>query len=256
VLAEERRRVILETLSNKGSVAVTELARQLEVSSETIRRDIALLDKQSRLRRTHGGAMPLDTAEPMFTERMTQNIEGKRAIGWLAASLVGDGASVIIDSGTSAFCVAEALADRRRLKVYTPGLQAATRLAGRNDNEVYLLGGRFASGEGATVGPDATAMLSHYFADFAFVGAGVISRHPWLMDYSREAADLRAEMIVRARTAVLLADRTKFNRMAPYVVANLDEVSHIVTDAKPDKAMAKALRTLPAAVLVAERRGD
>ncbi len=253
MLAEERRRIILETLAERGAVVVTELARELKVSGETIRRDIALLERQNQLRRTHGGALPLDTAEPLFAERMTQNIEGKRAMGKLAASLVPDGASVIIDFGTSALCVAEALAERhRRLTVYTAGLQAAARLGGRNENTVYLLGGRFDPGEGAAVGADALAMLSRYYADFAFVGAGVISHHPWLMDYSREAADLRAEMLLRGHTAVLLADHTKFNRMAPYCVAHLQEVTHVVTDVKPDRAAARILRDLPGIVLIAE----
>lgn len=251
MLAAQRRRFILDTVSDRGAVVVTDLARRLKVSGETIRRDIHLLDQQNRLHRTHGGAVSLDRAEPAYEIRMAHNIEGKRAMARLAASLVADGASVIIDFGTSAYCVAEALGDHRRLTVYTPGLQAASRLAGRNDNAVYLLGGKLDSGEGATLGLDATAMLGNYVADFSFVGAGVISHHPWLMDYSREAAELRAEMLLRGGTVVLLADHTKFNRMAPYCVANVDKVSHVITDCAPSPEAAAILAALDAETMVA-----
>ncbi len=251
MLAEHRRRFIVDTVSERGSVAVTDLARRLKVSGETIRRDIQLLDGQNRLHRTHGGALALDKAEPAYEVRMANNLEGKRAMARLAASMVADGASVIIDFGTSAYCVAEALGDHRRLTVYTPGLQAASRLVGRNENAVYLLGGKLDGGEGATTGVDATAMLGNYVADFSFVGAGVISHHPWLMDYSREAADLRAEMLLRGSTVVLLADHTKFDHMAPYSVANLDKVSHVVTDREPDSGAAAILGALDVKTMVA-----
>ena len=251
MLAEQRRRFILDTVSERGAVIVTDLARRLKVSGETIRRDIQLLDKQNRLHRTHGGAMALDRAEPAYEVRMAHNIEGKRAMARLAASMVPDGASVMIDFGTSAGCVADSLGDHRRLTVFTPGLQAAGRLAGRNDNTVYLLGGKLDSGEGATTGLDATAMLANYVADFSFVGAGVISHHPWLMDYSREAAELRAEMLLRGSTVVLLADHTKFDRMAPYPVANLDKVSHLITDRAPSPKAAAILGALGAETMIA-----
>ncbi|MCH7486292.1 MAG: DeoR/GlpR transcriptional regulator [Proteobacteria bacterium] len=251
MLAEQRRRLIVEAVSERGSAAVTELARRLEVSGETIRRDIRLLDRRNRLARTHGGALALDRAEPAYEVRLGQNVEGKRAMARLAAALVPDGASVIVDFGTSAYAVADALGDHRRLNVYTPGLQAANRLAGRNGNQVHLLGGRLDGAEGATSGPDATAMLRHYAADFAFVGAGVVSRHPWLMDYSREAAELRSEMLLRGRTAVLLADHTKFGRMAPYAVANLSEVTHVITDREPDRQAAAILAAIGAETMVA-----
>ena len=92
MLAEQRRNVILEILAERGSVSVNELSRRLAVSNETIRRDITRLARENRLRKTHGGALSLDSVEPAFTERMAVNIEGKREIGRMAAGLVPDGA--------------------------------------------------------------------------------------------------------------------------------------------------------------------
>jgi DeoR/GlpR family transcriptional regulator of sugar metabolism len=252
MLAEQRRDVILEILNEKGSVSVTGLFRRLAVSRETIRRDINRLARENRLRKTHGGALSLDSAEPAFAERMGTSIEGKRSIGRLAASLVPDGASVIIDSGTTTLCFAEALMNQRRLTVYTNDIHVAGRLAGRNDNRVLLLGGEVQASEGATLGRDTTAMLDNYFADFAFVGVAGLTARLWLADYTREAAELRGRMIVSARSAVLLADHTKFNRVAPVRIANLEKASYLVTDREPDGPLAKALRSLPAELLVAD----
>lgn len=256
MLAEERRSLILDVLAEKGSVSVAELYRRLEVSRETIRRDITRLDGENRLRKTHGGALSGDTVEPAFAERLSVNVGGKRAIGRLAATLVPDGASLIIDSGTTAPRVAEALTGRRRLTVYTNDVRVAGRLAGRDDNRVLLLGGEVQGSEGATMGRDATDMLATYFADFAFVGAGALSADPWLMDYSREAAELRGRMLLQARTPVLLADHTKFNRTAPVRVANLDRVTHLIVDRRPEGDLARALGSLPAEILVAGAGGD
>jgi DeoR/GlpR family transcriptional regulator of sugar metabolism len=251
MLAEERRSLILDIVGEKGSVSVTELYRRLKVSRETIRRDITRLAGERRLRKTHGGALSVDTVEPAFSERMTVNISGKRAIARVAADLVPDGASVIIDSGTTTLCVAEALEERRRLTVYTNDIQAAARLGGHNDNRVFVLGGELVAAEGATMGRDATNMLANYVADFAFVCAGALSAHPWLMDFTREAAELRGQMLALARTPVLLADHTKFNRVAPVRVANLDKVTHLITDAQPTGTLVAALGGLPAELLVA-----
>ncbi len=95
-------------------------------------------------------------------------------------------------------------------------------------------------------------MLGKYVADFSFVGAGAISHHPWLMDYSREAAELRAEMLLRGSTVVLLADHTKFDHMAPYCVANLDKVSHVVTDREPDSSAVAILGALNVKTMIAD----
>ena len=253
MLAEQRRSLILDILGEKGSVSVNELHRRLRVSRETIRRDITRLSRENRLRKTHGGALSLDAVEPAFAERMEVNIDGKRAIARMAADLVPDGATLIIDAGTTTVCLAEALGSRRRLTVYTNDIHVASRLTGRNDNRVFLLGGEIQASDGATWGRDATAMLQGYFADFAFIGVSAISAHPWLMDYTREAAELRALMVTVARTPVMLADRTKFNRMAPIRVANFEKVAYIITDAELPPAIGDALRSFTAEILIADR---
>ncbi len=242
MLAEERRGRILEVLDAKGSVSVTELHRQLNVSRETIRRDITQLANENRLRKTHGGALSHASMEPSLTERMSVNIEGKRRIAEVAADLVPDGCSLIIDSGSTTQCLADSLLMHRDLSVYTNDLQIAGKLYGRNGNQVYMVGGEVNENEGSTFGSDALAMIGNYFADFAFLGVSAISQSAWLTDYSRSAAELRSAMIAQAKTSVLLADKSKFNITASVKIKNADKASLMITDTDPGGAIADAAK--------------
>lgn len=129
MLAEQRRNRILDILAEKGAVTVNHLHRELKVSQETIRRDITKLAAEHRLRKTHGGALLIDQVEPEFADRMEVNIDGKKAIGAAAAELVPDGASIIIDSGTTTLCLAEALVSRLGLTIFTNDMNVAGKLA-------------------------------------------------------------------------------------------------------------------------------
>jgi len=252
MLAEQRRDRILEILGEKGSVSVNELYHRLKVSRETIRRDITRLDTENRLRKTHGGALTVTDMEPAFDDRLEVNRPGKKAIGEMAASLVPDGASLIIDAGTTTLRLAEALGRSRKLTVITNDIQVSGRLAGRNENKVLLLGGELQGMDGATTGRDATEMLSHYLCDFAFIGASALSPVMGLMDYTREAAELRAQMLMRAHIAIVLADYSKFNRTAPVEVGNFKQVRKLITDRKPDRKMAASLSFLKDGITIAK----
>jgi len=254
MLAERRHDLILALVTERGSMSVTELHRRLKVSRETIRRDIALLAGRNDLRKTHGGALAIETVEPPMAQRQITNAAGKRAIGRRAAGLVPDGASVIISSGTTTQCVAEALMHRRNLTVFTNDLVSCGRLAGRNGNRVFILGGEVTM-NGGSFGPDAATMLSNYFADFAFIGAGAISSTPWLMDFSREEGELHSIMLNSARVVAVVADRGKFNRFAPVRIKTFEKVNYLITDAPPDREIADALASLSIELLIATEDG-
>jgi len=244
MLAEQRRSLILDLLDRAGSVSVTELHSRLRVSRETIRRDITRLADEGKVRKTHGGALAAEAVEPAFDERMSVNIDGKRALAWAASELVPDGASVVIDSGTTTLCLAEHLMVRHGLTVYTNDIHVAGRLSNRNGNHVFLVGGELQGGEGALLGRDATRTLSHYIADFSFIGACAISDEPWLLDYTREGAEWREAMILQARRAVLLADTSKFGISAPIRVQKIEKISTIITDKPLTATYADGFRKL------------
>jgi DeoR family glycerol-3-phosphate regulon repressor len=254
VLAEERQKLIAAMVNQRGSLSITEIQRRLKVSRETIRRDLLLLADRNLLRKTHGGALSLERGEPAIAVREEINVEAKRAIGRLAASLVPDGASVILATSSTVQHVADMLRAREGLTVFTNSIAICGKLAGHNKNHVYMLGGEVQAINGATLGRDATTMLGHYFADFAFIGAGAISPNGWVMDFTREEGELHGLMLQSARTAVVVADSSKFNRFAPVRVSNLEKVTHLVTERSPEPPMDAALAALPLEIMVADSR--
>lgn len=242
LLAEQRRTFILETLAQRGSASVSELHRRLDVSRETIRRDITRLADDGKLRKTHGGALSNDSQEPSLTERLSVNMDGKRKIGAAAAELVPDGSSVIIDSGSTTLCLAESLSAYTNLTVYTNDMQVASRFTLGGGNRVFLIGGEVH--EGAAYGQDALSMLDHYFADFAFIGVSAMSAHPWITEYTRPGADLHGMMLTHSKTSVLLVDKTKFNKVAPVRMPNVEKATYVLVDEYPGDDIAAAAQGL------------
>jgi DeoR family transcriptional regulator, glycerol-3-phosphate regulon repressor len=254
VLAEQRQSLILSMVNQRGSLSITEIQRKLKVSRETIRRDLLLLADRNMLRKAHGGALSLERSEPEISVREVINADAKRAIGRLAASLVPDGASVILATSSTVQQVTEMLLNRSGLTVFTNSLSICGKLAGHNKNRVYMLGGEVQAINGATLGRDATTMLAHYFADFAFVGAGAVSPAGWVMDFTREEGELHGLMLQAARTTVVVADHSKFNRYAPVRVGNLEKVTHLVTDRPLEPPMDATFAAWPLELMVAHEK--
>ena len=241
MLAEQRHRLILERLARAGSASVGELTRSLGVSRETVRRDIAMLAARHRLRKTRGGALALGSSEADEAARGLVNAAGKRAIGRRAVLRVPDGASLMIDSGTTTRAVAEALLAKRNLVVYTSDLRIALMLGRHNGNSVVLLGGDLQNHEDATVGWDALATLERYRADFAFVGIGGVAQDGALTDFTRAGAELRAAMLRAARAPIVVADHTKFGRATPVKIAGPGKGVTLIADRAPPPALARVL---------------
>ncbi|MCA1240825.1 DeoR/GlpR family DNA-binding transcription regulator [Stappia stellulata] len=242
--AEHRRARIVDEVERHQTVTIRGLSESLGVSRETLRKDISLLDQAGRLRQVRGGAMIRDREEPPVEERILTNPHGKRAIAAAAAALVPDGATILLDSGSTTRLLAERLVERvatgMRLSVFTNDLKIALMLH-PHGVAVHVLGGRLAEGEESTSGLDAIDMLSGYSVDLAFVGVGGLGSRLAISDYSREAVALRTAMLAAARTPVLLADHTKIDRPAPVRLAPLPENLRLITDRPLPSPLADAL---------------
>lgn len=243
MLAEQRHQYILSELGRTGALSVAELVRTLHVSRETIRRDLNGLAVRGLVVTTHGGALAVDRHEPSLSEREAAHADAKQAIGRRAAEFVPDGASVLLDSGSTTHAVALALADRHRLSVLTNDWRIAFVLARRNGNRVTLLGGELSDDEDATFGLDTIQQLVQYHVDFAFVGAGGIAPDGELTDYSRVAAEVRSRMLAAAGTPIVVADHSKFGRLTPVRINHTSVARYLVTERAPDPALSRSLST-------------
>jgi DeoR/GlpR family transcriptional regulator of sugar metabolism len=239
-IAVRRHDEILRRIEQDGSVSVAELADLFGVSRETIRRDLKQLSEGAQLRLVHGGATRAQPAEAALAQRSQENAEGKAIIGRTAAALVPDGASVILDSGSTTALVATQLLSRRNLRVFTNALGAAQLLCRVKGNEVYVLGGEIDPNDESAMGWDTIAALSPLRADFAFVGAGGITEDG-VSDYTRVAAELRGRMLAAAKEPFIVADHSKFGRLTPARVQLPARLSGVITDREPPQILGDAL---------------
>lgn len=230
---EERRRGILDTARRDGSVDVGTLAAELEVSKETVRRDLNVLEKHGLVRRTHGGAHPVESAgfETTLAFRTTMHVPEKSRIAAAAAELLGDAETVYIDEGYTPQLIAAALPRDRPLTVVTSSLSTAGALASAENIHVLLLGGRVRGGTLATVDHWATRMLSGFAIDLAYVGANGISREYGLTTPDPAVSALKAEVMRVAKRRVFSGVHTKFGAVSFCRFAQVTDFEAIVTDA-------------------------
>lgn len=230
--AEMRRRRMLELARRAGSVDVVRLAANLKVSKETVRRDLTLLEEHGLVRRTHGGAHPVESAgfETTLAFRTTHHVPEKSRIASAAAGLLGDAETVFVDEGFTPRLVAEALPDDRPLTVVTASVAVAATFASRRHATVMLLGGRLRGGTMATVDQWAVRMLSAFVVDLAYVGANGVCDHHGLTTPDPAVRDVKAQAMRVSRRRVLIGVHTKFGLTSFCRFAGVGDVQTIVTD--------------------------
>jgi len=253
VLKEERLRLIRDLVEAAGRVTVPELSQRLGVSTATVRRDLMELHLQGRLQRTHGGAVRIEhpTTEPPILERAREQAEAKRRIGSLAASLLHDGETVFLGSGTTVLAVAEALPPGRRLTVITNSLPVANHLAHRSAIDLIVIGGMFRRSELSMIGHIAEQAIRELRADRVIMGMrGIDPAAGFTHEYLPEIMTDRAILGI-APQVVIVADHTKFGRVCPVAVAPVTAAQIVVTDNETPPEVISELRQHGLEVLVA-----
>ncbi|GLQ36301.1 DeoR family transcriptional regulator [Amylibacter marinus] len=229
-----RQKRIINLLKLQGSVEVDSLSQELQVTTQTIRRDLAELCDQGLATRTHGGARRLAASVSMgYEERRLKNAAGKQQIAQAAAQLIPNGASVILNIGTTTEQVATALTLHEDLTVISNNINIIHILRRARMASLVLIGGTVRTSDGAIVGEEAVRHISDYKTDFAVIGASSIDVDGSILDFDpREVAVARA-ILENARTRILVIDSAKFDVNAPIRIAKLDNIDFIVTDAPP-----------------------
>ena len=257
----ERHRIIVSAVGSRPVATVGELVELTGSSEATVRRDIAALDLEGRVRRVRGGAeSPTPRAQPglvgrPFSVNATLNVAAKRAIAREAVALCEDGDDVIVNGGTTTFEMVHGLA-ARRLQVFTNSLPIAEHLLAHSRNPVHLAGGTVYREQSIVLSPFDDDFSQHFHAVRMFMGADGVGRLG-LTESDPLVAQAERRLLGRADELVVLADSSKFRRRASSLVfCALEDVDVLVTDEGVDDASVATLEAAEVRVVVAEARTD
>ena len=243
--AEERQRSIAELITSCGRVSVADLSTSYGVTTETVRRDLAVLDRLGVVRRVHGGAVPasaLTVTEPGVGEREYIRAEQKDAIAAAALDfLPPSGGSAVLDAGTTTGRLAALLGGDRELTVITNSVPIAARLALFGGVNLRMLGGRVRGTTQAAVGEEALTALAWLRVDVAFIGTNALSVGHGLSTPDSDEAAVKRAMVRSANHVVVLADSSKIGREHLVSFARVDNIDVLVTDSDIDETDHKSL---------------
>ena len=247
-----RQSRLLDLLQHRGQVTVGELVALLDVSRDTVRRDLDLMEQRGLLVRTHGGAVDktrMVRVDTTLRARMDEHADAKQRIGRAAAGLVRDGETLVLNGGSTTCAFAAALTERRNLTVVTNNLRLPPITPDAAVRAIYVLGGTYWAISQVTIGPIGLPGIAGFGADTAVIGATGVSADGVSMGRLEEATETAAMIDVAKRT-IVLADRSKFGVSAFAQVARFDRIDHLVTDGEPPQAIGAALERAGVKVLV------
>jgi DeoR/GlpR family transcriptional regulator of sugar metabolism len=251
VLTEERRQFILERLRDEGKVVAADLSSSLAVSQDTVRRDLRELAEAGLLRRVHGGALPPAVGGRPYAVRRAQAPDAKAAIARATARLLRHGQVILLDAGTTPLEVARHLPPELEAAVITNSPPVAVALAEHPRVEVTVLGGTLAKDPQALVGAATIEALRSVRADVLVLG--LCSLHPEIgitvMDL--EESYVKRAMIANAAEVVAVSAADKLGSAGPYVVAPIDELTHLVTERSAPAEQLAQYRALGVEVVLA-----
>jgi DeoR family glycerol-3-phosphate regulon repressor len=226
-----RQSDILAFARHAGRVGVEALARQFEVTPQTIRKDLNELCDRGLLQRVHGGAVVASgVSNVAYEARRYLAAEEKRRIGAAAAAIVPDNCSLLINIGTTTEQVALALRGHKGMLVITNNINVVNILIGYTDIEIIVTGGVVRQLDGGVVGEAAGDFIRQFKVDFAIVGTSAIDEDGTLFDFDYREVKVAQAILEHSRQAILVADAMKLQRSAPVRIGHISQFSHFVTD--------------------------
>jgi len=227
--SESRRARILLFIKERGTASIAEMAEQFAVSEMTVRRVLHRLADSGLVIRTPGGAMvaPSGSLERSFLERSAKMASAKDAIGRAAASLVRDGDTVVLDSGTTTRYVARHIVSKRNVTVVTTSLAVLEELAGGGSVQVRLTGGIYRRSSHDLSGNSVVEVLGGVYADRVFFGAAALSFNKGVMNFD---AEMPSVFLRAGRERILVIDSSKIGAEAAYRLCAVEKCDQVITD--------------------------
>ncbi|PHQ84756.1 MAG: DeoR family transcriptional regulator [Thalassobium sp.] len=236
-----RHAAILAQARTQGKVSATALASQLDVTVQTIRRDLRALAALGAVERVHGGAVLASGVGNIgYGDRRALHREAKARIAAVTARLIPHRASLFLNIGTTTESVAHALRHHSDLMVVTNNLNVANILAQNPRCDVVVAGGQLRRADGGLVGDLATLAIERFKVDYAIIGASAIDGEGDLLDFDAQEVHVSRAILAQARQSIVVADASKFSRKAPMRIGSLMQADDLVTDAVPSERLVSA----------------
>lgn len=242
MLPSERRNKIIELLSSKEVVTINEFIESFNISIETVRRDLNLLEKQGKIEKVYGGAKLKENPnyETAIENRMISRLADKQNIGRKCVELINDNDCIFIDSGSTTYQIAKYLDSKKNLTIVTNSIHVVNELMS-TDYEIIIIGGKIRHSECSVVSYDYIFDFSQLNIQKSFICASGITIENGISDFNMHEALTRKRIITRSKEIFIASDSSKFGKDVTINVATLDQIDCIVTDDNINQLMVKNL---------------
>ncbi|MFE4001614.1 DeoR/GlpR family DNA-binding transcription regulator [Nocardioides sp. YIM B13467] len=249
MLVGQRRAHLLRLLDETGKIVAKDAAAELGISEDSIRRDLRDLAAEGLCQRVYGGALPVSPAVVDYATRRSVEPGGKRAVAATAAGLVRPGSTLILDGGTTALAVAEALPRDLECTVITNSPTVASALLQHPSADLFLLGGRVFKHSAVACGAAAVEAAQNVSADLCLIGVTGVHPEAGLTTGDAEDAAMKRALAARAAETYVLASSEKIGTASPYRVLPWGQITGVITDSDPTDDVIKQLSALDVEIL-------
>jgi DeoR/GlpR family transcriptional regulator of sugar metabolism len=249
MLTSQRKQYILDVLRRDGQVIAKAISQELQLSEDTIRRDLRELAQEGLLQRVHGGALPVSPAIADFAAREQLSITDKQQIGRAGAQLIKDGQVAFVDGGTTATQLVRQLPRSLWATIVTHSPNIAVELVAHPNIEVILIGGRLFKHSIVSVGAAALEAIQHVRADLYFMGVTGIHAEYGLSTGDLEEAYIKQALCRQAADTYVLASEEKIGAASQYVIVGLSEVTGLIVAENVQDAILQPYRALGLSII-------
>jgi len=233
MLKEERQRTILYEVELHNRVLLTDIADQLDVSIDTIRRDVKELDAENKLRKVHGGAISLGFTSPAAPNYKTYALKEKTGIAEKALALLKEGSVIFIDGGTTCLELARLIPERLQLTCFTLSLPVAMQLLSKPNVDVIFVGGRISKDAQIATGASTVTDLSEIKFDYGFIGTGYVDSLHGLTEFDWDIVQVKKAVINASKKTVLLCISEKLNSQHRFKTCDINAINTMITELDP-----------------------
>ncbi|WP_299325130.1 DeoR/GlpR family DNA-binding transcription regulator [uncultured Maribacter sp.] len=242
MLKEERHQTILSEVDLHNRILITDIAEALDVSIDTIRRDVKELDAENKLRKVHGGAISMGYMTNSARNTNIYKIEDKAAIALKAVSMLRDGAVIFLDGGTTCMELARIIPENLNLTCFTISLPVAMELSHKANINVISIGGQISKEAQIAIGANAIHHISEIRFDYSFIGTGYVDATYGLTEFDWDIVQIKKAVIKASKKTVLLSISEKLNSQHRYKTCDINSINTMITELKPDDTLLKAFR--------------